>query len=146
PYLEIDQRAVTSGYFEAMQIPLVRGRLLREADDAGSQLVAVVDTNFAKRFWPRGEAIGQRVAVDNLPDVTPQAPRWRTIVGIVGHVKHYSLDIEDREQIYLPHRQPLYGAYVPRVMTLAVRTSLDPSSVTNTIREQVFAIDKDLAL
>ncbi|MGB2642003.1 MAG: ABC transporter permease [Candidatus Acidiferrum sp.] len=146
PYMEIDQRSVTSGYFQAMDIPLVHGRFLTDADDVNSQLAVVVDTDFAHRFWPHGDAIGQKVAVDMLPNVKPLAPRWRTIVGVVGHVKHYSLDAEGREQIYFPHRQPLYGTYVPRDMTLALRTSLDPASVTSSVREQVAAIDKDLAL
>jgi len=146
PYMEIDQRTATPEYFQAMEIPLVRGRLLGDADDANAALVAVVDTNFAHRFWPHREAIGQRVAIDTIPDVKPAAPRWRTIVGVVGHVKHYSLDVEGREQIYFPHRQPLYGVFAPRDMTLAVRTSLDPASITSAIREQVLAIDKGLPL
>jgi putative ABC transport system permease protein len=146
PYMEIDQRTATPEYFQAMEIPLVRGRLLTDADDANAALVAVVDTNFAHRFWPHRDAIGQRVAIDAVPNVKPAAPRWRTIVGVVGHVKHYSLDVEGREQIYFPHRQPLYGVFAPRDMTLAVRTSLDPASVTSAIREQVFAIDKGLPL
>jgi predicted permease len=146
PYMEIDQRAATPEYFQAMEIPLVRGRLLSDADDANAPLVAVVDANFARRFWPHRDAIGQRVAIDTIPNVKPAAPRWRTIVGVVGHVKHYSLDVEGREQIYFPHRQPLYGVFAPRDMTLAVRTSIDPASVTSAIREQVFAIDKGLPL
>jgi putative ABC transport system permease protein len=144
PYMEIDQRAATSEYFQAMQIPLVRGRLLNEADDASALLVAVVDTNFAHRFWPQGDAIGRRVSIDTMPNSNPQMPRWRTIVGVVGHVKHYALDVEGREQIYFPHRQPLFGVFAPRDMTLAVRTSQDPGSVTNAIRERIFAIDKGL--
>ncbi len=144
PYMEIDQRAATSEYFQAMQIPLVRGRLLKDADDASALLVAVVDTNFAHRFWPLGDAIGRRVAIDTIPNSKPQMPRWRTIVGVVGHVKHYALDVEGREQIYLPHRQPLFGVFAPRDMTLAVRTSQDPGSMTNAIRERIFAIDKGL--
>lgn len=146
PYTEIDQRAATSEYFQAMEIPLVHGRLVSDADDASAPLVALVDTDFAHRFWPHREAIGQRVAIDTIPNVKPAAPRWRTIVGVIGHVKHYGLDVEGREQIYFPHRQPLFGAFAPRDMTLAVRTSLDPASVTSAIREQVFNIDKDLPL
>ena len=146
PYMEIDQRTATSDYFQAMQIPLVRGRLLNDSDDASAPLVAVVDASFAHRFWPNGDAIGRHVAVDTVPNLKPPAPRWRTIVGVVGHVKHYSLDVEGREQIYLPHQQPLYGSFVPRDMTLALRTSLEPSGVTSAIREQVFAIDKSLPL
>jgi predicted permease len=146
PYQEIDQRSATPGYFQAMEIPLVRGRLLNDADNATASLVAVVDTDFARDFWPHGDAIGQHVGIDLMPNVKPQTPRWRTIVGVVGHVKHYGLDVEGREQIYFPHAQPLYGVFAPRDMTLAVRTSLDPSSVTSAIREQVFAMDKDLPL
>jgi predicted permease len=146
PYMEIDQRAATSEYFQAMEIPLVHGRLVSDADDASAPLVALVDTNFAHRFWPHRDAIGQRVAIDTTPNVKPAAPRWRTIVGVVGHVKHYRLDVEGREQIYFPHKQPLFGVFAPRDMTLAVRTSLDPASVTSAIREQVFSIDKDLPL
>ena len=146
PYMEIDQRAATAGYFQALQIPLVRGRLLNEADDASAPLVVVVDANFAHRFWPNKDAIGQRVGFDTLPNVKPAAPRWRTIVGVVGHVKHNGLDVEGREQIYSPHGQPQFGVYAPRDMTLAVRTSVDPTSVTSAMREQVFAIDKDLPL
>lgn len=146
PYLEIDQRSATPEYFQAMEIPLVRGRFLTDADDASAALVAVVDANFTHRFWPHRDAIGQRVAIDTIPNVKPAAPRWRTIVGVVGHVKHYGLDVEGREQIYFPHKQPLYGVFAPRDMTLAVRTALDPASVTSAVREQVFAIDKDLPL
>ena len=144
PYMEIDQRAATPGYFQTMEIPLVRGRFLTDADDADAPLVAVVDTDFAKRFWPHGDAIGQRVAIDTIPMAKPPLPRWRTIVGVVGHVKHYGLDVEGREQIYLPHSQPLYGTFAPREMTLAVRSSQDPASISNAIRDQILLVDKDL--
>jgi len=146
PYMEIDQRSATPGYFAAMQIPLVAGRFLSDADDTAAPLVAVVDTNFARRFWPDGTAIGQHIAIDSVPNVKPPAPRWRTIVGVVGHVKHYGLDVEGREQIYFPHIQPLYGSYAPRTMTLTIRTSLDPASLTSAVRQRVSTLDKDLPL
>jgi putative ABC transport system permease protein len=146
PYMEIDQRVATPGYFDAMHIPLVRGRMPSDADDANAPLVAVVDTDFAHRFWPNGDAIGRHVAVDTIPNMQPQTLRWRTIVGVVGHVQHYGLDVHGREQIYFPHAQPEFGNFVPRDMTIAVRTAQSPASVTNAIREQVFAIDKDVPL
>jgi putative ABC transport system permease protein len=145
PYVEIDQRAVTPGYFPAMQVALVSGRLLNDADVAGAPLAVVVDENFAHRFWPNANAIGQQVAIDSIPN-NPQMPRWRTIVGVVGHVKHYGLDTEGREQIYSLHAQPFYDVFAPRDMTLAVSTELEPASVTSAIRDQVSAIDKELAL
>lgn len=146
PYMEIDQRSATPGYFQAMEIPLVRGRFLTDADDASSALVVVVDTNFAHRFWPHGDALGQKVAIDNDPGLKANVLRWRTIVGVVGHVKHYALDVEGREQLYAPHRQPQYGTSAHGNMTIALRTQLDPASVTSAVREQIAAIDKDLAL
>jgi len=145
PYMEIDQHAATPDYFQAMQIPLVRGRFFTAADNADAPLVAVVDANMAQRFWPHGDAIGQHIAIDTVPNVKPVMPRWRTIVGVVGHVKHYGLDVEGREQVYMPHAQSLFGAaYAPRDMTLAVRTALDPPAVSSAIREQVSALDNDL--
>jgi len=142
PFMEIDYRSATPGYFQAMQIPLVGGRLLTDGDDASAPLVAVVDTAFAHRFWPTGDAIGKRIATDAIPDSNPPAPRWRTIVGVVGHVKHYGLDVEGREQLYFPHAQRGFA----RDMTLAVRTSLEPASITNAVRRQVLAIDKDMPI
>jgi len=142
PFMEIDLRYATPGYFAAMEIPLVRGRLFTEADDAGSQYVAVVDTDFARRYWPGQNPIGKRVAIDPIPNSKPPKPRFRTVVGVVGHVKHYGLDTEGREQAYFPHTQIEYA----RDMYLAVRTPLDPSSITNAIREQVFAVDNQMPI
>ena len=146
PYLEIDQRAVTPGYFEAMQIPLVSGRLLNQGDGAEAPFAVLIDENFAHRFWPRGNAVGQQVAIDSVPNSKPQMPRWRTIVGVVGHVKHEGLETEGREQIYCPHAQAFYDVFAPRDMSLAVNTTLDPSSVSSAIREQVSELDKQLAI
>lgn len=142
PFMEIDYRSATPGYFQAMQIPLVQGRLLADSDQTDAPLVAVVDAAFAHRFWPRSEAIGQRIAIDAVPNSNPPAARWRTIVGVVGHVKHYGLDSEGREQAYFPLPQRGYS----RDMTLAVRTSLNPASITGAVRDQVLAIDKDMPL
>jgi predicted permease len=142
PYMEIDYRTATNEYFQAMEIPLVRGRLFTDADTADAQLVALVDPDFAQRFWPGQDPIGKRIVIDLLPNSKPPAPRFRTIVGVVGHVKHYGLDTQGREQAYFPHAQ-IDDA---RDMYLAVRTPLDPSSVSNAIRQQVFSIDKDLPI
>jgi putative ABC transport system permease protein len=142
PFMEIDYRSATPGYFQAMQIPLVQGRLLADSDQTDAPLVAVVDAAFAHRFWPKSEAIGQRIAIDQVPNSNPAVPRWRTIVGVVGHVKHYGLDSEGREQAYFPLPQRGFS----RDMTLAVRTSVDPASITGAVREQVLAIDKDMPI
>jgi putative ABC transport system permease protein len=142
PYLETDARATTSGYLEAMKVPLVRGRYLTLGDTADSQYVIVVDTDFANRFWPTSDPIGKRLAFDTIPNTKPAQIRWRTIVGVVGHVKQYGLDVKGREQAYFPLSQS--SGYLQ--MTLAVRTSSSPESMTGSIREAINALDKDLPL
>jgi putative ABC transport system permease protein len=142
PFMEIDKRTATPGYFQAMQIPLLRGRMFTDGDGPEAPFVAVVDADFAHRFWPTGDAVGKRIAVDSIPNSIPPQRRWRTIVGVVGHVKHYGLDVQGREQAYFPRAQKDDA----HEMYLAVRTTLDPASVTSAIRQQVAALDKNLPI
>jgi putative ABC transport system permease protein len=142
PFTEIDYRTIVPGYFQAMQIPLVRGRFLSDADTSDSPRVAVVDRDFANRFWPNEDPIGKRIAVQAVPKSEPLIPQWCTVVGVVGHVKHYGPDVEGREQAYFPLTQLTFA----RTMFLAVRTTLAPASVTSAIRQQVLAVDKNMSI
>ncbi len=142
PYTEIDYRTVVPGYFQAMQIPLVRGRLLTDADTSDALRVAVVDRDFANRFWPNEDPIGKRIAVQAIAKSNPPIPQWCTVVGVVGHVKHYGPDVEGREQAYFPLAQLSFA----RTMYLAVRTTLEPASVTSAIRQQVLAVDRNMPI
>jgi putative ABC transport system permease protein len=131
-YLEADWRPTTPGYFEAMRIPLVEGRLFTDADDAQAPLVTIVDIDFANRFWPGQDPIGKRVVAVGR--------EWRTIVGVVGHVKHYALNVKGREQIYFPQNQSDFNI---RDMFLVARTSGDPAALTNAIRQEVMRLDPE---
>jgi len=142
PYFEADIRTAAPGYFEALKIPLVRGRYLSEADAADAPLVAVVDEEFARRYWPNEDPLGKRIAVDTIPNSKPLAPRWRTVVGVVGHVKHYGPDTDGREQDYFPLAQTPYL----RRMYVAVRTTVVPESIASAIRREVLAVDKDIPI
>jgi predicted permease len=143
PFLEVDLRMATPGYFGVMRIPLVRGRPFTEADNENAPLIAIVDTDFAQRLWPGQDPIGKQVAIDPIPNVNPPQPRWRTVVGVVAHVKNRTLDFEGREQAYFPQPQVSFSV---RTMTLAVRTGLDASRLAGTVRQQVAALDRDLPI
>jgi putative ABC transport system permease protein len=130
-----DRWAVTHDYFKAMGIPLVRGRYFTERDTADAPKVAVIDETMARKYWPDEDPVGKRIVFDGTRD----NPLWREIVGIVGHVKHASLEGESRVQYYLPHSQrPLAN------MFLVVRASGDPASQAGPVRGVIGGLDKDL--
>ena len=141
PFIEADQRSVTAGYFETMEIPLVRGRLFAASDDANAPLVMIVDEEFAKRFWPDRDPIGQRIATGAIPKSNPPVPQWRTVVGVVGHIKNDSLDQQGREQVYRPAAQTNFPL---RTMYTAVRASGDPSTLASAMQREIHALDPSL--
>ncbi|HEY6344201.1 MAG TPA: ABC transporter permease [Bryobacteraceae bacterium] len=79
PVRQADRHYVTPDYFKALSIPLRRGRAFAETDNAGSELVALIDDNLARQYWPNEDPIGQRIRPTTGPD-------FYTVVGIVGHV------------------------------------------------------------
>jgi putative ABC transport system permease protein len=111
-----DWRSATPGYFRAMGIPLVAGRLFTDFDKDDARLVGLIDAETARKLWPDGTAVGKRfrIPVEGQP--------WIEIVGVVGRIKHDSLDAVAPTQVYWPHRQRAQDR-----MALVVRTAGDPS-------------------
>jgi putative ABC transport system permease protein len=134
-----DIRRVSPGFFETLRIPLLRGRGLTADDRAGVRLVAVIDEECVRRYWPREDPIGKRFTFGPPVGATDTASReWIEVVGVVGHTKHEGLDAENRLQLYLPYAQQ------PRPMlTVAVRTAGDPAGYVNQMRRAVRSIDPD---
>jgi len=93
---------VEPGYLTAMGIPLKQGRFFTAQDETGTQAVVVIDEVLARQYFPNADPLGKRV---NLGD--NQGPS--EIVGVVGHIKQWGLDVDDRHslraQLYLPFRQ-----------------------------------------
>jgi predicted permease len=141
PYIEADQRIVTTAFFQSMQIKLLRGRLFTPDDTVDTPQVAIVDEEFASHIWADRDPIGQRVAVNTIPKSNPPALQWRTVVGIVAHVKNNSLDQLGREQIYFPIGQSYFAV---RNMFLTVRTSGAPSALAPAIQRVVRDLDPGL--
>jgi predicted permease len=128
--LQVDQRAATPDYFRAMKIPLLQGRVFNDLDmPANAGLVCVLDEKFAQRFWPNGDAIGKHVWFD--PN------RKITIVGVVGTVKQYGLDIDGRIVVYRPN--PNAGWHV-------ARTSSDPAAVGAALVRKIHEFDPTITV
>jgi putative ABC transport system permease protein len=132
---EADRYGVTPGYFAAMNIPLLRGRLLTEADGIDAPPVIVIGKTMAVELWPGEDPIGRRVTLAGGPGNPP-----RTIVGIVDDVRHYGLHVPATIQAYMPRVQ---GPWLETSMVMVVRArpGVDPLSLAAAAREQVRAID-----
>ncbi len=125
---------VTPDYFKAMQIPLLRGRLIDPTDRKDTTLVALVDEWTAKQNWPNENPLGKRFKLEE------KAP-WREIVGVVGDVKRPVLAFLVKGQlgqVYFPLTQE-----AKTTMSLAVRTSGDPASLMPAVRDVVRSVDVD---
>jgi len=124
--LQVDQRAATTDYFSAMEIPLVKGRFFTHFDTmTTAQPVVIIDEKFAERFWPGQDPIGKHVWND--------PKRQATIVGVVGTVKQYGLDVDGRIVVYRPS---------PGLLSWHVaRTAGDPGAVASAMVREIHALD-----
>ena len=127
------ERTITPDYFHTMRIPLLKGRAFSERDREDASRVVVINEALARRFWPNDEAIGKRLG---FRASDPQI--WHEVIGIVGNVKHRSLDAHPKPELYFPYLQ-----YPGNFMTLVVRTPSDPVNAISAVRNQVLGLDPD---
>ena len=131
---------VEPGYLKAMQIPLLRGRFVAATDDEHSPQVIVIDENFARKYFPGQDPIGRRIHVA-IFNMDPE------IVGVVGHVKHWGLDLEaDRhplqEQIYYPFLQISDAAWSgPPQAGVVLRSAGSPLGMVGAVREAIVKLN-----
>ena len=130
-------RIVTDGYFQAMRIPIVKGREFSDRDRLSAPRVAVVNEALARKHWPGETAIGRRVSFSR------NEPHWYEIVGVVANIKHRGLDAADQPELYVPYRQPLFSNWTVRPMQVVVRTTGDPVIAASTVRQDVARIDAE---
>jgi predicted permease len=126
-----EARWVTPNYFRAMRIPLIAGRLFTADEKPGSQAI-IINQSFARKYFAGRNPIGGRVSRQDDPT------RWNTVVGVIGDVRHTSLEEPAEPQIYNPDLE-FGGGYI------AVRSTLPPKALAADIRSTLHAIDPDLA-
>jgi putative ABC transport system permease protein len=125
----LDYMAATPGYFEALRIPLVSGRAFDERDSNAAPQVAIIDETLASQFFPNSDPVGQ-IVIGNSDTMR--------IVGVAAHARLYTMQADDRGQIYKPFTQ-----MVRRQMSFAVRSSR-PEAVADAIIGTVHSLDPRL--
>ena len=136
-FLNADERLVSGHYFEAMGIPLRRGRFFTEQDDLTKPIVVIVDEHMADELWPGQNPVGKRIHIVEMESKDP----WQTVVGVVGRVKQDSLDSDPRIAFYVPHTQ-----FPTRAMTVALRSSVNPAAMVSAVKNELRNLDPDLPM
>jgi len=138
--LRADYRLVSTGYFRALRIPVLAGRELNGRDTAQTSSVALISQSLAHRYWPNRNPLGAHLRIDD----NDQGPRPVEIVGVVGDVKHLSLDGEPAPHIYLPIHQTHEDAVVwlTNNQYWLLRTAVDPLSLSAAVRREIQAVDR----
>jgi predicted permease len=134
PPTRIHPRVVTPGYFDAMGIPIRKGRAFTPADTLAAEPVVIISESAVRRYFTDENPLGRRVQF--VGDES-----WRTIVGIAGDVKHWGLRQDINPMLYWPQAQAERS-----FLTFVVKTAGDPLAIVPAIRAQVAAVDPRLAL
>lgn len=136
---DFDSNMVSEGYFQTLGIPVVAGREFTRRDDLRSPPVAIVNQALARRMWPHGNPIGQRIK-QGLPG---EPEPWREIVGVVGDVRREGLGSEQHMEVFMPISQHLFWQ---GEAAFAVRTRQSPTSAARAVAAAVHSLDRDQPL
>jgi putative ABC transport system permease protein len=121
--------SISPDYAKAMGVPLVKGRVFDEQDDAAAAQVAMVNQATVRRFWPNEDPIGKIVWIGNLPPFR--------VVGVLGDLKNDSLATAPQPEVFFPFPQMLSP-----MLYLTVRTAQDPHALASALRQQVVAVNR----
>jgi putative ABC transport system permease protein len=136
--ITVDLYVTTPGYLRAMEIPTLKGRAIGEEDNADASKVALINRTMAEQLWPNQDPLGKRI---RFPGSEKNPQPWRTVVGVVSDVAQYALDKKPPMQIYLPHAQ-----FPTSFNSIVVKTEGEPTALTNQVRQEILAVDKDQAV
>ncbi len=129
----VERYSVTPDYFAAMRIPLRRGRLFTSGDRAGSENVIIIGERTARMVWPNADPIGQHVRIGGYDGPL------RTVVGIVGDVRHRELALPPTMQMYLPQAQ-----VTDSFLTFVIRAAGEPTALAASARSAIWSVAADV--
>jgi len=134
-----DWQVVTAGYFEAMGLRLVSGRVFGEGDGEGTPLVLVISQRMADKYFAGRDPLGGRIQLRR-----PNGP-IATVIGVVRDVEHNSLTAVPKPAFYaLASQWRAEVGFSPRTMNLIVKTSVDPLTLVGAVRAQLHALDPQI--
>ncbi|MEO7135070.1 MAG: ABC transporter permease, partial [Vicinamibacterales bacterium] len=138
------QVTVSDGYFEAMGATLLAGRLFTADDTDGRPRVLVIDDRLARRFWPKGDAVGKRMYFpEDISNIMakPKEEQMMTIVGVIEPMRLRGMvDAQAQNGAYYSSLRQV----PPRTLGMAIRTAHAPESVTNAVRRELAQIDPEM--
>jgi putative ABC transport system permease protein len=132
---------VSANFFQTIGTPLIAGRFFTEHDDEKAPPVVIINTEAARQFWPGQDPIGKRVGVNYTGPGrrSDAAPRLREIVGVVGSIRHGSLDAPAAPAIYLPYLQDETN-HDMATMSLFLRTNGNVMALADSVRNRIHAV------
>lgn len=138
-------RVVGGDYFESLRIPLLQGRTFDDRDRLDTEPVTVINQAMADQYWSGIDPIGQRVRAVSMESYGfEDGPPWRTIVGVVGTVRHYGFESEGRAEMFVPFRQNPWMA--GQVAAVARTRDGEAGPALSSVREAVRSLDASLAV
>ena len=133
----VETRSILGDYFKVMQIPLQRGRDFGAQDfDEKAPRVGVANEALVRQYFPNEDPLGKRVRWARNPQI-----EWITIVGVVGDVKHFGLDLPEEPALYTPYTQI---SPWKRWMSFAARTQGDASGTVQALKQEIWKVDSQL--
>ena len=130
-------QVVSGGFFSALRIPLIAGRLFDDHDGPGAPAVVMINQALAQRYFPKGDAVGQWITHEL--SIVPDQALHRQIVGIVGDVRQFNLDEAFEPELFVPHAQMPWPA-----MALVVQSPLGADQTAAAVRSAVWSLDPKL--
>ncbi|GMV22593.1 MAG: hypothetical protein AMXMBFR57_25420 [Acidimicrobiia bacterium] len=131
---EVEMRRAVHDYFGTLRIPVLEGRAFTDEDRQAAEGLAVINQALAAKVFPGQSPIGRRVQMG--PNPTPQA--WLRVIGVVGNIRHTSLEETPQPEIYISHLQG-----PPTSPFMAVRTAGDPAAASSAVRDAVRSLGAD---